>query len=60
MRTALLRLAFGIGFVIVAAIACRQGDPAKSPPPNSPLPKVQPTEEPEPSAPPPLFGRDAG
>jgi hypothetical protein len=40
MRASLLRLAAGFIVVTLAAIACRQGDPAIDPrtPPNSPVP----------------------
>lgn len=40
MKTAVVRFAVGVGFVALAAIACRQNDPGLEPktPPNSPIP----------------------
>lgn len=63
MRSAFVRLGFGMLFVFAGAIACRQGDPATEPktPPNSPIPKVDPSEDPKPEPASPLpFGRDGG
>ena len=40
MRVSLIRFAAGLVVIAVAALACRQGDPAIDPktPPNSPVP----------------------
>lgn len=60
----LRRFAFGMLAIVVAALACRQGQPANDPKPapNSPLPSVdRPEEDPQaPSTPPSPLKRDGG
>lgn len=62
MRTSLLRLAAWLVVVALAAIACRQGDPAIEPktPPNSPLPTKLDRPDDRPSAPSILRPPDGG
>lgn len=45
----------------VAAAACRTGEPGEDPqtPANAPIPRIE-RRDPEPSAGPSLFGKDAG
>ena len=59
----LLRFTFGMLAIVVAALACRQGQPASDPKPapNSPLPSVdRPDEEPTKSGPSSPLKGDAG
>lgn len=62
-RAALARLVVGLGFVTLAAFACRQNEPLEpKTPPNSPLPKIDRPDDPPASPTPklPKPDRDGG
>lgn len=64
MRVSLIRFAAGLLVIAVAALACRQGDPAIDPktPPNSPVPTKLDRPDDRPNAAPgaPTLAPDAG